>query len=319
MPSINIIYHKSHIFKGWMLGISGSVRPAILLCFSFYRNNLGNLRSNTSAFNLGTRRAMSDQGCGRGQGNAPLDPKANSYSRPRVPISVMSTFGENLIAGLEAQALAKEVDEDDVNQKLVGDFVSKIYTHTNAALLYAHGGRLDLAQEEVDCAMLAVGSDLSRVDQLAGGVRTERVSGVLDALLRAKAFLFFLKTGLLLRKAGIGHEGFSVPEYLGGSMGLTMEIAKYATAQATILDRSSVLTCQAVLRALYGELMDIDYRNGPLRRKYDTVKYDVKRVDDILYELSLVLDGEGTGGSEMKRDGGGREGVWGEARAVKRP
>lgn len=34
--------------------------------------------------------------------------------------------------------------------------------------------------------------------------------------------------------------------------------------------------------------MKFDFRNGPLRKKYDSVKYAVRRLETILYELSLT-------------------------------
>lgn len=49
--------------------------------------------------------------------------------------------------------------------------------------------------------------------------------------------------------------------------------------------------------------MQFDLRNGPLRKKFDGVKYDVRKVDDILYELALV----GGGGGVEEEDGGSRK------------
>lgn len=70
-----------------------------------------------------------------------------------------------------------------------------------------------------------------------------------------------------------------------------------------MMDRDSIRACALLCRALFGELVEFDLRNGPLRRKFDGVKYDVRKIDDILYELSLV--GQGGGGG---RGGGGETG-----------
>lgn len=34
-------------------------------------------------------------------------------------------------------------------------------------------------------------------------------------------------------------------------------------------------------------MLQFDFRNGPLRRKYDGLKYSLKNIEDIYYELSL--------------------------------
>lgn len=44
--------------------------------------------------------------------------------------------------------------------------------------------------------------------------------------------------------------------------------------------------------------MQFDLRNGPLRKKFDVVKYDVRKVDDVLYELALLGGGGGGDGGE---------------------
>ena len=40
--------------------------------------------------------------------------------------------------------------------------------------------------------------------------------------------------------------------------------------------------------SLLVELMKFDFRNGPLRRKFDGVKYALKRLENILYELAVT-------------------------------
>lgn len=39
---------------------------------------------------------------------------------------------------------------------------------------------------------------------------------------------------------------------------------------------------------VWAQLIKFDFRNGPLRKKYDSVKYAVRRLETILYELSLT-------------------------------
>ena len=43
------------------------------------------------------------------------------------------------------------------------------------------------------------------------------------------------------------------------------------------------------MEALNAELMLFDFRNGPLRVKYDSVKYVMRRMEDTVFELSLQV------------------------------
>eukprot|EP00752_Nemacystus_decipiens_P009240 g8253.t1 len=199
-------------------------------------------------------------------------------------------------------------------ERLAFPFVNKIYDISNAALFYAHNGLLDRAQEQLTAGSELMSSELKGVDDAGSrdGLRQERVSGSLENLIKARAFVHFLQTGRLLPKSAVEAE-VEDGEYLGAAMRLTAELSRYAITQASILDRSSVLACASLCRGIFGELVQFDLRNGPLRKKFDGVKYDVRKVDDILYELALLRGGNGQenqghgggGGEEEDRDDGG--------------
>lgn len=74
--------------------------------------------------------------------------------------------------------------------------------------------------------------------------------------------------------------------------------------QASIFDRDSITASASLCHELFGELVQFDLRNGSLRKKFDGVKYDVRKMDDILYELSLVGGNRGDGGSPGGKEGG---------------
>ena len=47
---------------------------------------------------------------------------------------------------------------------------------------------------------------------------------------------------------------------------------------------------------LHEALLEFDFRNGPLRRKFDGLKYALRRLEDVLYEQSLA----GRGGARLR-------------------
>lgn len=50
----------------------------------------------------------------------------------------------------------------------------------------------------------------------------------------------------------------------------------------------SISLCKELLLQLNGKFLEFDFRNGPLRRKYDGLKYALKNIEDISFELSLI-------------------------------
>ena len=61
-------------------------------------------------------------------------------------------------------------------------------------------------------------------------------------------------------------------------MDFTGELGRYAVLRATDRDVGAVRGCVAVVDALHAQLLAFDFRNGVLRRKYDTVKYTLKKL-----------------------------------------
>eukprot|EP00035_Acanthoeca_spectabilis_P023533 m.449761 g.449761 ORF g.449761 m.449761 type:complete len:468 (+) comp19872_c0_seq1:1017-2420(+) len=96
----------------------------------------------------------------------------------------------------------------------------------------------------------------------------------------------FFTTGSLLPRAAFPE--LDETEYLLGVMSFCQELARYAVGQATKGQAGSILLCKHLVETVQGKLMEFDFRNGPLRRKFDGIKYATKRLDDLLYELSLT-------------------------------
>lgn len=127
-------------------------------------------------------------------------------------------------------------------------------------------------------------------------------SVAMEEYARYKAFRHFLCTGSLIRFSDFtittSTSTIECPlrdeEYLAGAcIGLTQDLVRYATGRATVQDVVSVQMAKDLTDALNHELLQFDFRNGPLRKKYDGVKYAVKHLERILYELSMVTTTDG--------------------------
>ncbi len=55
-------------------------------------------------------------------------------------------------------------------------------------------------------------------------------------------------------------------------------------------DISSINLSRSLVTQVQGKMLEFDFRNGPLRRKYDGLKYAMKNIEDISFELSLQSD-----------------------------
>lgn len=102
---------------------------------------------------------------------------------------------------------------------------------------------------------------------------------------KLRLYLHFLSTAALLPPSALGLKD---DHYLHGMMGLTQNLARYTLGRATVRDVSSVKMASAIITQSLEFLMGLDFRNGPLRRRYDGVKYARKTCETVLYELSVT-------------------------------
>ena len=75
--------------------------------------------------------------------------------------------------------------------------------------------------------------------------------------------------------------------YLMGLIDLTGELVRKAINSAIKGDYKTSVKLKQLVSELYDELMLFDFAGGELRKKFDSVKYDLKKLDDLVLNLKL--------------------------------
>ncbi len=81
--------------------------------------------------------------------------------------------------------------------------------------------------------------------------------------------------------------GVSAEQYLLGICDLPGELVRKAINSAIKGNVKESVLIKDFVEDLYGELLQFDFRNSDLRRKFDGVKYDLKKLEDLAFEISL--------------------------------
>ena len=99
----------------------------------------------------------------------------------------------------------------------------------------------------------------------------------------------FLQNGILQPFSGTeSFTGLLPAEYLIGVMHFTKLVEQYAVGRAIATDAASISVCQQLVEAILEQLLLFDFRNGPLRRNYDGVKYVNQHLQNMALDLSLL-------------------------------
>eukprot|EP00533_Pseudo-nitzschia_delicatissima_P003873 CAMPEP_0116092084 /NCGR_PEP_ID=MMETSP0327-20121206/7848_1 /TAXON_ID=44447 /ORGANISM="Pseudo-nitzschia delicatissima, Strain B596" /LENGTH=455 /DNA_ID=CAMNT_0003583475 /DNA_START=191 /DNA_END=1558 /DNA_ORIENTATION=- len=122
--------------------------------------------------------------------------------------------------------------------------------------------------------------------------RAANLNQRVEDLCRFVGFSHFLQTGKMLPPSACRFSDTLIAtdeEYLAGAcMGVAQDLSRYAMGRATARDFSSVQQARDLVHKILEYLLQFDFRNGFLRRKYDGTKYALKAVETLLYELSVT-------------------------------
>jgi predicted translin family RNA/ssDNA-binding protein len=79
----------------------------------------------------------------------------------------------------------------------------------------------------------------------------------------------------------------SIEEYLQSLITLIEELARLAINSVTLGDYQRPLQISQFVKDLHAGFQILNLKNDSLRRRSDSIKYNVKKIEDIVYDLSL--------------------------------
>lgn len=76
-------------------------------------------------------------------------------------------------------------------------------------------------------------------------------------------------------------------EYLLSITNLTDELSRLAVNAVTLGDRELAVRISAFVKDIHAGFQLLNLKNDTLRKRVDGVKYHVKKVEDVVYDLTL--------------------------------
>lgn len=110
------------------------------------------------------------------------------------------------------------------------------------------------------------------------------IKPAIQEYVEAACFNEFVLTGKMLPRKAIE---VSAEHYIAGLCDLSGEIVRKAVNAAINDEIKTVVAAKKFIENLYYGLLQFDLRNGELRRKFDGLKYDLKKMEDVLLSLKL--------------------------------
>lgn len=166
---------------------------------------------------------------------------------------------------------------DDERERYIVDS-RPIIKHSKQAIYALHRNNLKEADELIKKAIKAL-TVLSKSD--VGAYRA-----ALQELCEAVTYQHYIKNNKLLGPDNIGFD-IDAENYLLGICDLTGELSRRAVMN-TISDQfSEIKQIKEFVSEIYNEFLKFEFRNGELRKKSDSIKWNLKKIEEIIYDLKI--------------------------------
>lgn len=194
-------------------------------------------------------------------------------------------MNKNLIK--EFENLAKNYSLDDKYREQIISRSREIIKLSKQSIYSLHRNELKQAKKQLSKAE----QEILKTNDLINNSSLKEVGSFracLEEYVEAKGYLFFLEN----RKIPTREELKSpIPlhydRYLLGLSDLSGELVRRCVSDATNNNVDNVKEIHTVVEELYGLWLKFDFRGGELRKKFDTLRFNLSKIQTIVYELHM--------------------------------
>jgi len=179
----------------------------------------------------------------------------------------------------EFDVMVREMQDADKLREFVIMNSRDVLKLSKQAIYSVHRKNLSDAEALLKKASMII----NRMRKQTEGPSNEGIfSAAVQEYAEAACYLSFVKKSNVLTRKELN---VSTEDYLGGLSDLTGELGRKAVLFATSGDIKKVTKIRDVIDAIHGQFLRFDFRNSELRKKSDAIKWNLKKVEELLYDL----------------------------------
>ncbi len=173
---------------------------------------------------------------------------------------------------------------DKLREQLIGD--SRVILKSSKAAIYAaHRGDM----KDADALLAEAKANIKKIDSLLKKdphleASTGAYSDALEEYSEAACYVHYLKTKEIPTAKQLGVD---VDVYLSALSDVVGELVRKAINSSIKGDYKTAIEIKDFVTDLYQELMLFDWRNTPVRKKFDSIKYGLEKLEDLALKIKL--------------------------------
>ena len=181
--------------------------------------------------------------------------------------------------------ISKSYGKDDSFREKIINISREIIKPSKQAIYSVH--RNDFA----NCIKLLKSAEKSiseafRIHSKSGLKEIGSLRAGLEEYVEAKAYLIFVKEQRVVLPGDLP-KGIHYETYLCGIADFTGELSKRAVVLATQGSFDEVKIIKQAIDDIHELFLGFDFRSGELRKKAESIKYNLSKVENILYDISM--------------------------------
>ncbi|MEK6950083.1 MAG: hypothetical protein AABX34_07725 [Nanoarchaeota archaeon] len=178
----------------------------------------------------------------------------------------------------EFEKIRKEMDAFEAKREAIIQ-KSRVIINTSKKLIYAlHRNDIKSAEQyvkEIKKKKESLGNENLRFD-------TNIDQTALQEYAEALCYYHFVKDRKIPSSSALKIDNES---YLMGLCDLTGELGRRAVNEVISQNFSQAMEIKELVDEIYGEFLKFNLRNGELRKKSDQIKWNLKKLEDVVFEL----------------------------------
>ena len=173
---------------------------------------------------------------------------------------------------------------DKQREHLIAD--SRIVLKSSKAAIYAaHRGDM----KDADNLLAEAKANIKKIDALLKkdphlAASTGAYSDTLEEYSEAACYVHYLKTGKIPTAKQLGVD---IEIYLSALGDVVGELVRKAVNSTIKGEYKTALEIKEFVNELYEELMLFDWRNTPVRKKFDAIKYGLEKLEDLSLKIKF--------------------------------
>lgn len=187
-----------------------------------------------------------------------------------------------MIPKKEISQIKKEMQLfDDEREKLIRES-RDILKLSKQAIYSVHRGELKIAESLLSQAKEKIGRMSLNLKKNPKLLTTGNYNAALEEYVEAACYLSYVRTGRIPSKTDLKVDAET---YLLGLCDLTGELGRRAVLEAIKKDVKEVVRIKDAVEDIFGLMVQLNLRNSELRKKSDSIKWNLKKIEEIIYDL----------------------------------